>query len=37
MKAAGVELDGEPFASRTVDMKIDLSRDRVVTVRFTHA
>ncbi len=37
MKAAGVQLDGEPFASRTVDMKIDLSRDRVLTVRFTHA
>ena len=37
MKAADVELDGQPFASHSVDMKIDLSRDRVVTVLFTHA
>jgi len=35
MKEAAVQLDGQPFASNSVDMKIDLSQDRVVTVRFT--
>ncbi len=37
MKADGVQLDGEPYSSRAVDMQIDLSRDRVVTVRFRPA
>jgi hypothetical protein len=37
MKADGVQLDGEPYTSRTVGMKIDLSQDRVVTVHFKHA
>ena len=37
MRADGVLLDGEPYASRTVDMHIDLSHDRVLTMRFTRA
>ncbi len=37
MKADGVLLDGEPFASRTLDIHIDLSQDRVLTVRFKPA
>ncbi len=34
MRNDGVLLDGEPFASPTVDMRIDLSRDRELTMRF---
>jgi hypothetical protein len=34
MHRSGVLLDGTPFASPSVDMKIDLSRDRLLTVTF---
>ena len=37
MRSDGVLLDGKPYRSSTVDMKIDLSQDRVLTVHFKRA